>query len=94
VTVDEENTDTLELEEDVDPIIEMLVKERLIRGWTQLDVGRKLGHTSGQVVSQWETGRVPSIGLRSLRAWAAVFDIEIVARSLIRRGRPRTNFKR
>jgi transcriptional regulator with XRE-family HTH domain len=91
--VNEDETSTDESTVDLDPIVETLIKERLARNWAQSDVGRRLGHPGGQQVWLWESGRnMPS--LPSLRAWAAVFDIEIVARAQVRRGRPRTNFRK
>lgn len=77
---------------ELDPIIEMLVKERHMRNWTQWDVARRLGHTNTSTISQWERGNTTPV-LVNLRAWAAVFDGEILARLRKRRGRPRTNFK-
>lgn len=78
---------------ELDPIIVILTKERHARGWTQSEVGRRLGHASGQNIWLWETGRVIPT-LPNLRAWAALFLAEIVLRVPVRRGRPRTNFRK
>jgi transcriptional regulator with XRE-family HTH domain len=82
------DTDVEEDNEELDPIIQVFIKERLARGWTQGEVGHKLGHTAGSTISQWERGHVvPS--LQNTRAWGAVFELEIVTHRPVRRGRPR-----
>jgi len=75
-------------EEYIDPIIEVLTKERMARGWTQTEVGHKLGHVSGNVIYQWERGRI-SPRLPNIRAWAALFGLNIVTFRKPVRGRPR-----
>lgn len=78
-------------DEQIDPIVQALIKEREVRGWSQADVGRRLGHAGGQAVQQWETGKVTP-RLDTLRAWMAVFGLSLRLDRPVVRGRPRTNF--
>lgn len=78
--------------QEVDPLIVMLIKERLSRGWSQWDVARRMGYTAPAMISNLEAGKVdPRIS--TLRAWAATMDVTILGRVPVRRGRPRTNFR-
>lgn len=77
-----------ELDIELDPMVEVLVRERDRRGWSQAEVARKLGHTSQGLISQWERGIIMP-GLIRLRAWAALFDMAPEMRSTkpVTRGR-------
>lgn len=79
--------------EELDPIVRALKKERLARNWTQWDVARRLGFTSPARVSQLEKGEA-DILLTTARNWAEVLGMEIQVRSSkYHRGLPRTNFR-
>lgn len=60
-----------------DPIVEALRAERKQRGWTQTDVGRRVGHTSYQSVWSWEN-EAQEPRLSSLRAWAKALGFDVV----------------
>lgn len=80
-------------DEEIDPIIAMLRKERLARGWTQWDVARRMGFAAPSYVSMLESGERDLL-LSTLRAWAATMDIEILGRvPKSNRGRPRRDFR-
>lgn len=59
----------------VDPIVTVLVAERVRRGWTQREVVRRLG-VSSATVCNWERGE-NSPTLAHLHAWAAVLDVQV-----------------
>lgn len=91
VTEPEELDD--EVADELDPIIAMLKKERLAKGWTQWDVARRMGFTSAVRISQLESGTVDPL-LSTIRNWAKALDVEILGRALQkRRGRPRSDFR-
>lgn len=80
-------------DEEIDPIIAMLRKERLARGWSQWDVARRMGLAAPSQVSYMESGE-HDILLSTLRSWASTMDIEILARvPKSNRGRPRRDFR-
>lgn len=82
-----------EVTDDMDPIISMLTKERLALGWTQWDVARRMGQTSGARVSQLESGQY-DLQLSTLRSWANALGIEVLARKAkSHRGRPQVDFR-
>lgn len=82
-----------EVTDDMDPIISMLTKERLALGWTQWDVARRMGQTSGARVSQLESGQY-DLQLSTLRSWANALGIEVLARKpKSHRGRPQVDFR-
>lgn len=82
-----------ETDEEIDPIIVMLKKERLARGWTQWDVAKRMGLTSQGHISLLEAGKV-DLQLSTLRHWAEVLDVEVMGRAKRkRRGRPQVDFR-
>lgn len=78
--------------EEVDPLILAFKKERLAKELTQWDVARLMGLASGSQVSRLEAGE-SDIQLSTLRTWAKALDLDIQARTLVRRGRPKNNFR-
>jgi transcriptional regulator with XRE-family HTH domain len=82
-----------EVEPELDPIIIALKKERLVKGWTQWDVAKRMGYSAPSYVSQLESGQLDAT-LSTLRAWHAALGLELLTRApQSGRGRPRTNFR-
>ncbi len=67
------------LEEDTDPMIEVLVKERHARNMTQAEVAKHMG-VNPAYVSQLESGELDP-RLSTLRRWHAAVFMELVSRS-------------
>lgn len=88
-TVDE----PLEVDEEIDPILVALRKERETKGWTQWDVARRMGYSAPTYISNLERGQ-HDLTLSTLRSWATVLGMEVLIRApRSNRGKPRTNFR-
>ena len=82
-----------EVEEELDPIIVALRKERLAQDKTQWDVAKAMGYTAPSYISLLETGKV-DLTLSTLRAWTRALGMETLVRApRSNKGRPRTNFR-
>ena len=84
----------LEVEdEEIDPIILALRKEREARNWTQWDVAQRMGYSAPAYISELESGR-RDLSLTTLRNWSKVLGLDVQVRApRSNRGRPRTNFR-
>jgi transcriptional regulator with XRE-family HTH domain len=59
-----------------DPILAELRAERRRRGWSQTDLGQRLGRRTYQSIYRWESGTNDPT-LANLRAWAAALGYEL-----------------